>query len=78
MVLMDNSEMDLVRWVQFCIDERKPLLDVLDPFLATEAEKEDQIIAVLKIALACVQFSPEKRPPMRHVSDTLERLSTRR
>ncbi|XP_008809165.2 receptor protein kinase-like protein ZAR1 [Phoenix dactylifera] len=76
-VLMDNSEMDLVRWVQFCIDERKPLLDVLDPFLAKEPEKEDQIITVLKIALACVQFNPEKRPPMRHVSDTLERSTTR-
>ncbi|CAH2045944.1 unnamed protein product [Thlaspi arvense] len=69
-----TSEMDLVRWVQVCIEEKKPLCDVLDPCLAPEADKEDEIVAVLKIAISCVNSSPEKRPTMRHVSDTLDRL----
>ncbi|KAI3834180.1 hypothetical protein MKW92_043804 [Papaver armeniacum] len=74
MVQVGTTEMDLVRWIQLCIEEKKPLGDVLDPFLAREPEREEEIIAVLKVALACVQTSPEKRPSMRHVSDTLERL----
>ncbi|CAN8266994.1 unnamed protein product [Cochlearia groenlandica] len=69
-----TSETDLVKWVQVCIEEKKPLCDVLDPCLAPEADKEDEIISVLKIAISCVSSSPEKRPTMRHVSDTLDRL----
>ncbi|KAJ4973897.1 hypothetical protein NE237_007071 [Protea cynaroides] len=75
MVQVGTSEMDLVRWIQLCIQEKKPLSDVLDPFLAGESDREDEMIAVLKIALACVQTSPERRPSMRHVSDTLDKLT---
>ncbi|WOL17580.1 receptor protein kinase-like protein ZAR1 [Canna indica] len=75
LILLETMEMDLVHWVQFCIEEKKSLLDMLDPFLAQEFDREDEIIAVIKLALACVQANPEKRPSMRHVADTLERLS---
>lgn len=74
-VQVGNSEMDIVQWIQFCIEEKKPLSDVLDPYLAEDADKEEEIIAVLKIAMACVSSSPEKRPTMRHVLDALDRLS---
>ncbi|CAL9115758.1 unnamed protein product [Musa textilis] len=74
LVLLETMEMDLVRWIQFCIEEKKPFLDVLDPFLAQELDREDEIIAVLKIALACVQADPEKRPSMRHAADSIQRL----
>ncbi|KAL0915253.1 hypothetical protein M5K25_015656 [Dendrobium thyrsiflorum] len=74
-VLLETLQMDLVKWVQCCIEERKPLLDVLDPFLAQEPEKEDEIISVLKIALACVQYTSEKRPSMRNIAESLQRLS---
>ncbi|KAK7293307.1 hypothetical protein RJT34_16170 [Clitoria ternatea] len=73
-VHVGNSEMDLVQWIQFCIDEKKPLSDVLDLHLEEDADKEEEIIAVLKIAIACVHSSPEKRPLMRHVLDALDRF----
>ncbi|KAL0921455.1 hypothetical protein M5K25_008529 [Dendrobium thyrsiflorum] len=73
-VLLETSEMDLVQWVQFCIEEKKPLSDVLDPFLAREPDDDDAIIAALKIALACVQTNPERRPSMRNIVDALDRL----
>ncbi|KAL6010821.1 Zygote arrest protein 1 [Asimina triloba] len=76
MVLLGTSEMDLVGWIQVCIEEKKPLADILDPFLARDADREDEMISVLKIALACVQTNAERRPSMRHVSDALERLDT--
>lgn len=89
--LLSTAGVDLVRWVQLCVEEKKPLAEVLDPALLQEAEddgaaaataeeeeEEEEIVGALKIALACVQTSPERRPSMRHVLDTLERLSTRR
>ncbi|KAI4357744.1 hypothetical protein L6164_001675 [Bauhinia variegata] len=74
-IQVGNSEMDLVQWIQLCIEEKKPLSDVLDPYLAEDADREEEIIAVLKIAIACVHNSPEKRPTMRHVYDALDRSS---
>ncbi|KAJ4960977.1 hypothetical protein NE237_020887 [Protea cynaroides] len=76
MVQVSTSEMDLVQWIQLCIEEKKPLSDVLDPFLAGESVREEEMVAVLKIALACVQTSPEKRPSLRHASDALDKLTT--
>ncbi|XP_072995604.1 receptor protein kinase-like protein ZAR1 [Typha latifolia] len=75
-VLLETLEMNLVRWVQFCIEEKKPLSDLLDPFLARELDREDEIIAALKIALTCVQANPERRPSMRNVMETLDRLTS--
>lgn len=72
-VLLGSLEMDLVRWIQVCVEEKKPLSDVLDPFLDSDADKEEEIFAVLKIAMACVHSSPERRPTMRYVFDALEK-----
>ncbi|EXB89356.1 putative inactive leucine-rich repeat receptor-like protein kinase [Morus notabilis] len=74
-VLVGSSEMDLVHWIQLCIEEKKPLSEVLDPYLVQDGDRDDEIIAVIKIAMACIQTSPEKRPTMRHVSEALERLA---
>ncbi|CAN6451861.1 unnamed protein product [Victoria cruziana] len=73
-VLMSSLDMDLVRWVQSCIDEKKPFSDVLDTVLLHELEMEEEMIGVLKIALACVQSNPERRPSMRNVCYLLDRL----
>ncbi|KAE8786917.1 putative LRR receptor-like serine/threonine-protein kinase [Hordeum vulgare] len=73
--LLETMQMDLVQWVRFCIEEKKPSADVLDPFLARDSEQEDEMIAVLKVALACVHANPERRQPMRNVAETLEHLS---
>ncbi|XP_042500304.1 receptor protein kinase-like protein ZAR1 [Macadamia integrifolia] len=75
-IQMGTSEMDLVRWIQLCIEEKKPLSDVLDPFLSGESDREEEMVGVLKIALACVQTCPERRPSMRHVSDALAKLTS--
>lgn len=72
--LLETLAMDLVCWIRFCIEERKPLSDVLDPSLSQNLDRQEEIIAALKIALACVQATPEKRPSMRYVHETLERL----
>ncbi|KAG8382850.1 hypothetical protein BUALT_Bualt05G0122100 [Buddleja alternifolia] len=74
-VRVGSSEIDLVHWMQICIEVKKPLCDVLDPYLVQEGDNEEEIMAVLKIAMACSQSNPDRRPSMRHVSDALERLA---
>ncbi|EEF34326.1 probable inactive leucine-rich repeat receptor-like protein kinase At1g66830 [Ricinus communis] len=69
------SEMGLVQWIQLST-EVKPLSDVLDPFLVHDLDKKEEMVAILNIALTCVHTSPDKRPSMRNVSDSLERLSS--
>uniref|UniRef100_A0A7N0VAU8 Protein kinase domain-containing protein n=1 Tax=Kalanchoe fedtschenkoi TaxID=63787 RepID=A0A7N0VAU8_KALFE len=69
-----NSDMDLVHWVLSCIEEKRPLGHVLDPYLAHEMIDEARIMECIKLSMACVHSSPEKRPTMRNVSDTLTRL----
>ncbi|CAN0896608.1 Receptor protein kinase-like protein ZAR1, partial [Linum grandiflorum] len=70
-----GSEMDLARWVQLSLEVSKPVADIADPFLARDSDKEDQMAAVLKIGLACVNASPEKRPSIRNVSIALDKLA---
>ncbi|WOK97708.1 hypothetical protein Cni_G06416 [Canna indica] len=72
--LMDASDIDLVRWVQISIEEKKTLLDLVDPNLVGEVGRQDEITAVLKVSLSCVQFNPESRPSMRNVLDSFENL----
>lgn len=74
LVQVGNSEMDLVHWLQLCIEEKKPLSAILDSYLIQESDNEEEMIAVLKIAMLCTQSTPDRRPSMRHVLDALERL----
>ena len=76
-IQLDTTEMDIVHWIQLCIEEKTPFSEVLDPYLIKDADREDEIIAVLKIAMTCIQSSPERRPSMRHIFDALERLSAK-
>ncbi|KAK1386967.1 receptor protein kinase-like protein ZAR1 [Heracleum sosnowskyi] len=76
-VQLDTTQMDIVHWFQLCIEEKTPFSEVLDPYLTKDVDREDEIIAVLKIAMTCIQSSPERKPSMRHIFDALERLSTK-
>lgn len=74
LVQIGTLDVDLVQWMQMCIEDKKPVSEVLDPCLGQDADREEEMIGVLKIAMACTLSSPEKRPSMRHVSEALQRL----
>ncbi|CAN1198965.1 Probable inactive leucine-rich repeat receptor-like protein kinase At1g66830 [Linum perenne] len=71
-----RGKMDLARWVEVSFQVSKPVVDIGDPFLARDSDKkqDEMMTAVLKIGLACVNPSPEKRPTIRNVSIALEKL----
>ncbi|KAJ4884064.1 putative inactive leucine-rich repeat receptor-like protein kinase [Raphanus sativus] len=65
---MNSSETDLVMWVESAAERNKPVWYVLDPVLTRKRDMEDSMVQVVKIGLACVQKSPDKRPIMRNLS----------
>ncbi|CAD5316479.1 unnamed protein product [Arabidopsis thaliana] len=69
-----SSEMDLVMWVESASERNKPAWYVLDPVLARDRDLEDSMVQVIKIGLACVQKNPDKRPHMRSVLESFEKL----
>ncbi|KAL1192375.1 putative inactive leucine-rich repeat receptor-like protein kinase [Cardamine amara subsp. amara] len=69
-----SLEMDLVMWVESACDRNKPVWYVLDPVLARDVDLEDSMVQVIKIGLACVQKNPDKRPVMRNVLESFEKL----
>ncbi|KAJ0256090.1 inactive leucine-rich repeat receptor-like protein kinase [Hirschfeldia incana] len=73
---MDSSETDLVKWVESAAERNKPVWYVLDPVLARDRDLEDSMVQVVKIGLACVQKSPDKRPIMRNVYASFEKLAS--
>ncbi|KAK4838271.1 hypothetical protein QYF36_012440 [Acer negundo] len=75
-IQIGSLEMDLVQWIQLILEDKKAVTDVFDPFLANDADREDEIVAVLGIALVCTHKSPDKRPSMKYVCDSLDRITS--
>ncbi|CAN6933742.1 unnamed protein product [Brassica oleracea] len=73
---MSNSETDLVMWVEAAAERNKPVWYVLDPVLARDRDMEDSMVQVVKIGLDCVKKSPDKRPSMRNVFESFEKLAS--
>lgn len=65
---------DLVMWVESASERNKPVWYVLDPVLARDRDMEESMVQVIKIGLACVQKIPDKRPLMRSVVESFEKL----
>ncbi|KAK4802913.1 hypothetical protein SAY86_001116 [Trapa natans] len=65
---------DLLQWVKTGTRERVPLSDIVDPILTHDLDKAEEMGRVIRIALACVDRSPEKRPSARHTLNGLEKM----
>lgn len=71
-----SSEVDLPQWIEAALEGKKPLLRIVDPVLVDEMHRADDMLSVLKIAMACVAPQPDQRPQMRQVSDRLDQIGT--
>lgn len=68
---------DLIRWVEMGIKERVPLSDRVDTMLIHDLDKEEEMEKVLRIALACVDRSPDRRPSARQALNGLDKIGLR-
>lgn len=72
----NSSETDLVMWIASACERNKPVWYVLDPVLARDRDMEESMVQVIKIGLACVHKIPDKRPFMRSVFLSFEKLAS--
>ncbi|KAH7276505.1 hypothetical protein KP509_39G009900 [Ceratopteris richardii] len=75
-VLSPASEMELSQWIHAALQGKEPLLRIVDAALVDEMHRADDMLAFLKVALACVTPQPDQRPSMRVVYDSLSRIAT--
>ena len=71
-----NTDEDLVTWMRRSLVD--PLSKFLDPYLLSQVATssiEKQMVETLHLALACTASSPDLRPKMKVVVDTLDKLS---
>lgn len=68
-----TSGMDLAKWVQSTLSGEETWEQVLDTGIRNfSVQIQNEMIAMLKVALSCVSSSPESRPKMRNVVGMLQ------
>lgn len=75
-VLSPASEVELSQWIEAALQGKEPLLRIVDPVLVDEMHRADDMLTLLKLALACVAPQPDHRPSMRLLYDSLSRIGT--
>eukprot|EP01018_Ginkgo_biloba_P017567 Gb_32050 [translate_table: standard] len=70
--MVENSGIDLPRWVQSIVREEWTV-EVFDREIVASAG-ENRVVSLLQIALNCVSYTPENRPEMSYVSGMIDKL----
>ncbi|KAF3961828.1 hypothetical protein CMV_013591 [Castanea mollissima] len=71
------SDQELSQWTGgSAAEEKNRVLRLVDVSIKAEVEgKEDAFLACFKVGLSCASFVPQKRPSMKEVLQSLERVS---
>ncbi|KAF3632854.1 putative GTP-binding protein [Capsicum annuum] len=73
-IATSEGETSLAKWVQRVVN-KEWTWDVFDFELARHKEKEDEMVALLKVAMACLVESPKDRPKMIVVEKMIEDIA---
>ncbi|RCV38010.1 hypothetical protein SETIT_8G108000v2 [Setaria italica] len=65
---------ELERWVRRGFEEARPLSELADEAVLRDAGARKEVIAAFHVALGCVEADPERRPRMKAVSDSLDKI----
>ncbi|PAN42416.1 hypothetical protein PAHAL_8G084500 [Panicum hallii] len=65
---------ELVRWVRRGFEDARPLSELADDAVLRDAGARKEVIAAFHVALGCVEVDPERRPRMKAVSDSLDKI----
>nr|CAB3489754.1 unnamed protein product [Digitaria exilis] len=65
---------ELVRWVRRGFEDARPLAEMADEAVLRDAGARKEVITAFHVALGCVEADPERRPRMKAVSDSLDKI----
>ncbi|XP_040385094.1 receptor protein kinase-like protein ZAR1 [Oryza brachyantha] len=67
---------ELVRWVQRGFEDARPLSELADAAVLRDAGARKEVVAAFHVALGCVEAEPERRPRMKAVADSLDKIGS--
>ncbi|CAN6381155.1 unnamed protein product [Urochloa humidicola] len=65
---------ELVRWVRRGFEDARPLSELADDAVLRDAAARKEVIAAFHVALGCVEADPERRPRMKAVAESLDKI----
>ncbi|KAG8089719.1 hypothetical protein GUJ93_ZPchr0011g28008 [Zizania palustris] len=74
---LQQAAPEIVRWVRQAFDDARPLSELADAtVLRDAASARKEVLAAFHVALGCVEANPERRPRMKAVSDSLDKIGS--
>lgn len=73
-IATSEGDTSLAKWIQGVVN-KEWTWDVFDFELARYKEREDEMVALLKVAMACLVASPKDRPKMIVVEEMIEDIA---
>uniref|UniRef100_A0A0E0MEV0 Protein kinase domain-containing protein n=1 Tax=Oryza punctata TaxID=4537 RepID=A0A0E0MEV0_ORYPU len=67
---------ELVRWVRQGFEDARPLSELADAAVLRDGGARKEVVAAFHVALGCVEADPERRPRMKVVSESLDKIGS--
>ncbi|CAD6215183.1 unnamed protein product [Miscanthus lutarioriparius] len=71
---LEQQAPELVRWVRQGFEDVRPLSELADATFLRDATARKEVVAAFHVALGCVEADPERRPRMKAVSESLDKI----
>uniref|UniRef100_A0A0D9XRE3 Protein kinase domain-containing protein n=1 Tax=Leersia perrieri TaxID=77586 RepID=A0A0D9XRE3_9ORYZ len=71
-----TTEAELVRWVRRGFEDARPLSEMADAAVLRDTAARKEVVAAFHVALGCVEADPERRPRMKAVSESLDKIGS--
>ena len=71
---LEQQASELVRWVRQGFEDVRPLSELADATFLRDATARKEVVAAFHVALGCVEADPERRPRMKAVSESLDKI----
>lgn len=65
-----------MRWVRQGFEDARPLSELADEAVLRDAGARKEVVAAFHVALGCVEPDLERRPRMKAVADSLDKIGS--
>ncbi|KAK3118686.1 hypothetical protein QOZ80_9BG0704100 [Eleusine coracana subsp. coracana] len=65
---------EIVRWVRQGFEDARTLAELADAAVLRDAGARKEVVAAFHVALGCVEADPDRRPRMKAVSESLDKI----